>query len=170
MSESLTLDDYLPFRLAVANEAVCSRMPPHFAEFRNLAPADIWVVLTLRTHGPLAQGAIVELTRLGKVKVSRSAQLLAKQRLVRRSPHDTDARSHYLSLTPEGELLGNELGGRACEFQDLVLKALSPEETDVFCELLRRLELSAEQARIGGGAAKRRFLPAGSERAQPLRI
>ncbi|HTM81587.1 MarR family winged helix-turn-helix transcriptional regulator [Asticcacaulis sp.] len=153
MSAKVILDDYMPFRIELANTAAHRLISLYFADLPGLSPASIWIVLALRHHGPLTQRSLVDLIRVGKVTVSRNAQTLAKHRLIQRAAHESDGRSHNLILTADGEALATVIAARARELQALVLQSLTDEEIKLFGRLLGKLEAATHNAQFGSDAA-----------------
>src|SRR5690349_16634908 len=98
----LRLQDYLPYRLSVAANAVSSMIARAYEDRFGLTIPQWRLVAVLADEGPLTPQAICGRTVMDKVPVGRAAQGLLKRRLVRRIPNPTDRRSHLLSLTPAG--------------------------------------------------------------------
>jgi DNA-binding MarR family transcriptional regulator len=80
---------------------------------------------------------------MDKVTVSRSAQALLKRRLVARSDHHADGRSHVLALTREGRSLHAEIAPLALAYEAALISGLAPEEVAMLKRLLNRLQSAA---------------------------
>jgi DNA-binding MarR family transcriptional regulator len=78
------------------------------------------------------------------VTVSRAAQGLAQRRLVARSDHHADGRSHVLTLTTEGARLHAEISPLALAYEAALIAGLSPEEVALLKRLLVRLQGAAD--------------------------
>ena len=105
-----------------------------------------WRLLcVLAEDGRLSQVQIVARTVMDKVTVSRAAQGLAKRRLVTRSQNKADARSHVLTLTPEGRGLHAEIAPLALAYEAALIAGLAPEEVTLLKRLLGRLQSAAGQ-------------------------
>src|ERR1700750_1238026 len=101
----LRLDAYLPYRLSVASNAVSGLIARAYQDRFGLTIPQWRLICVLAEDGGLTQGQIVARTVMDKVPVSRPAQGLLGRRLIARSDHHADGRSHVLALTHEGERL-----------------------------------------------------------------
>lgn len=145
----LKLDDFVPYRMAVTSSAV-SRMVARTYDARFGLSIPEWrLIALLKEDGPSAQQHLVARSGMDKVTVSRAAQALTKRRLIDRSPHENDGRSHLLALTEEGEALHAEVAPAAMRMETDLLSTLRPEDIAKLKELLRKIEASA--LRLGGG-------------------
>ncbi|HEX7758208.1 MAG TPA: MarR family winged helix-turn-helix transcriptional regulator [Caulobacteraceae bacterium] len=141
--ERLVLDDYLPFRLSVASNAVSRLIARAYEDRFGLSIPQWRLIAVLAQDGALTPGAIVTRTAMDKVTVSRAAQGLVRRRLVARVAHEADGRSHHLSLTAEGERLHAEIAPLALAYEAALLSGLAPGEVAVMKMLLKRLEAAA---------------------------
>ncbi|OYW80133.1 MAG: MarR family transcriptional regulator [Asticcacaulis sp. 32-58-5] len=139
----LALDDYLPYRLSVASNAVSTLISTAYDSIHGLKIPEWRLIWVLNEDGPSTQQALVKRTGMDKVTISRAAQALAKRRLITRAPHEYDGRSHHLILTAEGERLFADVAPSAVEFEKVVLANLTVEEVTVLKDLLRRVEDAA---------------------------
>lgn len=139
----LALDDYLPYRLSVASNAVSTLISTAYDSIHGLKIPEWRLIWVLNEDGPSTQQALVKRTGMDKVTISRAAQALAKRRLITRAPHEYDGRSHHLILTAEGERLFADVAPSAVEFEKVVLANLTVEEVTVLKDLLRRVEEAA---------------------------
>lgn len=141
----LRLDDYLPYRLSVASNAVSGLIARAYQDRFGLTIPQWRVVCVLAEDGAATPGQIVARTVMDKVTVSRAAQGLVKQRLVRRSDHHADGRSHVLDLTAEGRRLHAEIAPLALAYEAALISGLTPDEVDLLKRLLSRLQGVAGQ-------------------------
>ena len=141
----LRLDDFLPFRLSVASNAVSGVIARAYQRRFGLTVAEWRVIAVLAERDGLTSQEIVERTVMDKVTVSRAVQALLERGLVERRPHDADRRSHLLSLTAEGRSLHVEVAPLALEFERAVLADLTGAEQAQLAALLRRLEAAASK-------------------------
>jgi DNA-binding MarR family transcriptional regulator len=144
---ALALDDYLPFRLAVASSGV-SRLIARAYEDRFALSIPQWRLLATLAEGPLSQHALVARSAMDKVTVSRAAQGLVGRHLVSRTASLSDGRSHDLSLTETGRRLYAEIAPLALAYEAALLAGLAPAEVAQLKRLLSRLEGAA--ARLSG--------------------
>ncbi len=144
--DSLTLDEYMPYRLAVASGAVSTLISTLYDSLYGLKIPEWRLITILREDGPSTQQALVKRAGMDKVTISRAAQGLAKRRLITRAPHEHDGRSHHLILTSEGERLYADVAPAAVEYEKVMLADFSAEEITQFKKLLRRVEDAALKA------------------------
>jgi DNA-binding MarR family transcriptional regulator len=141
----LKLDSYLPYRLSVASNAVSGLIARAYEDRFGLTVPQWRLLCVLAEDGRLSQVQIVARTVMDKVTVSRAAQGLAKRRLVARSQNKADARSHVLTLTPEGRGLHAEIAPLALAYEAALIAGLAPEEVTLLKRLLGRLQSAAGQ-------------------------
>jgi DNA-binding MarR family transcriptional regulator len=150
--ERLVLDDYLPYRLSVASNAVSRLIARAYEDRFGLTIPQWRLIAVLAEDGAMTPGAAVARTVLDKVTISRAAQALVKRRLVARVAHEEDGRSHRLSLTDEGLRLHAEIAPLALAYEAALLSGLAPGEVAAVKLLLKRLEAAA--VRLSGDAAE----------------
>lgn len=148
--DSLTLDEYMPYRLAVASSAVSTLISTAYDSLYGLKIPEWRLIMILREDGPSTQQALVKRGGMDKVTISRAAQALAKRRLITRAPHEHDGRSHHLILTSEGERLFADVVPAAAEYEKVMLADFSADEVATFKKLLRRVEDAALKAQNNG--------------------
>lgn len=140
---ALKLDAYLPYRLSVASNAVSSLIARAYQDRFGLTVPQWRLICVLAEDGGLTQGQIVTRTVMDKVTVSRAAQGLLARRLVARSEHQADARSHVLSLSEEGRALHAEIAPLALAYEAALIAGLAPDEVVLMRRLLARLQAAA---------------------------
>lgn len=143
--DDLRLDAYLPYRLSVASNAVSGLIARSYQDRFGLTVPQWRLICVLAEDGGLTQGQIVARTVMDKVTVSRAAQGLLKRRLVVRSEHQADGRSHVLRLTDEGASLHAEIAPLALAYEAALIAGLAPEEVSLLKRLLTRLQTAAGQ-------------------------
>jgi DNA-binding MarR family transcriptional regulator len=141
----LRLDAYLPYRLSVASNAVSGLIARAYQDRFGLSVPQWRLICVLAEDGGLTQGQIVARTVMDKVTVSRAAQGLQKRRLVGRSDHQADGRSHVLALTREGAGLHAEIAPLALAYEAALISGLAPDEVALLKRLLARLQSAAGQ-------------------------
>jgi DNA-binding MarR family transcriptional regulator len=141
----LVLDAYLPYRLSVASNAVSGLIARAYEDRFGL-PVPQWrLICVLAEDGALTQGQIVARTMMDKVTVSRAAQGLLKRRLVERTAHHADGRSHVLALSPQGDSLYAEIAPMALAYERTLIAGLSSGEVEDLKRLLLRLQAAATE-------------------------
>jgi DNA-binding MarR family transcriptional regulator len=145
----LKLDDFLPFLLSTASNAVSNLVARtyHTRFGLNIPQWRITAVLA-ETQG-LTQQALCDRTLMDKVTVSRASQALLSRGLVARSPNSQDGRSHMLMLTAEGRRLFNEVAPAALAIEQRLFEAFSDRDMKQFAAFLNRIRNRAES--LSGG-------------------
>ncbi|PTL84290.1 MarR family winged helix-turn-helix transcriptional regulator [Vitiosangium sp. GDMCC 1.1324] len=139
----LKLDEFLPYRLSLASNAVSQVIAQSYADLFGLKMHEWRVITVLAEDGELTQQDIVGRTKMDKVTVSRAAHVLERRKLLRRVTNTEDGRSLRLSLTADGQKLYARVVPAALELEAEVLKGLSAREISELKDVLRRLEEAA---------------------------
>lgn len=147
-ASGLRLDDYLPYRLSVASNAVSGLIARAYEDRFGLTIPQWRLICVLAEDLALTQVDIVARTGMDKVTVSRAAQGLSKRRLISRSEHQRDGRSHMLALTQEGAHLHSEIAPLALAYEAALIAGLAPTEVAMLKRLLSRLQGAAQA--LGG--------------------
>jgi DNA-binding MarR family transcriptional regulator len=124
---SLWLDDYLPYRAAVAASEIGKVISPFYQRF-GLSMPEIAVISVLHEEPELTQQMIVSRTVMEKFTVSRAVRSLNKRGLTRRKEHETDGRSARVSLTPAGRRLFARVVPMSLAYEERLKRALGGEE------------------------------------------
>jgi DNA-binding MarR family transcriptional regulator len=105
------------------------------------------VLVTLGQLGLMTAKAIGAHSHMHKTKVSRAVALLERRKLLMRRANRADLREAFLSLTPAGREIYNELAPLALEFGRDLLQAVDPADREALNRALRTLsKRSAELA------------------------
>jgi DNA-binding MarR family transcriptional regulator len=142
----LLLDEFLPYRLSVASNAVSQAIAHAYERAHGLSMQEWRVIAVVAEGGDLTQRDIVERTKMDKVTVSRAARSLEERELIRRAQNADDARSLRLSLTAAGRKVYVDVVPAALELEREVFRDLSARDLSALRDLLRRVELAAEHA------------------------
>ena len=142
----LKLDDYLPYRLSVASNAVSGLIARAYEDRFALSVPQWRLICVLAEDGGKTQRGIVARTGMDKVTVSRAAIALVERGLMARSPNAHDKRSHLLSLTEPGRDLYAAVAPKALELEARIFSRFSGEELDVFNTMLRRIDAAAQES------------------------
>jgi DNA-binding MarR family transcriptional regulator len=141
----LRLDDFLPFRLSVASNAVSRLIARSYEARFGLKVAEWRLIAVLAETRGLTQQAIVERTVMDKVTVSRAVQGLVERRLAQREPNPKDARSHLVSLTGDGVALHAEVAPIALATERRLIEGLTASEVAELERLLILVERKSEE-------------------------
>jgi DNA-binding MarR family transcriptional regulator len=139
----LKLQDYLPYRLSVAANAVSRLIAQAYEDRFGLTIPQWRLIAVLADEGPLTQQTLCGRTLMDKVTVMRAAQALLRRRLVRRLPNAHDGRSHRLVLSNTGERMYAAIVPLAREYEARLLAGIERREAVRLAELLRRLVRAA---------------------------
>jgi DNA-binding MarR family transcriptional regulator len=141
--KKLRLQDYLPYRLSVAANAVSNLIARAYEDRFDLKIPQWRLIAVLADEGPLTPQLICERTIMDKVTVTRAAQGLLERSLIKREPNSSDGRSHRLVLTASGERLYGQIAPLALEYETQLLAGIDQLEIKKLERQLRRLEQAA---------------------------
>ncbi len=140
----LKLDDFLPYRLSIASNAVSDAVASAYRALFGLKIPEWRLVTILAEGGAMSQQALCGRTRMDKVTVSRAAIALAERGLVSRASNPDDQRSHLLTLTPDGWALYEQVAPKAIELERRVFAGFSEAERAQLRAMLDRMEAAVE--------------------------
>ena len=119
----IKLEDFLPHRLNVCSNLVSAALSRIYADYRIGVPE--WrVIVTLGESGMMTAKAIGAYSFMHKTKVSRAGAQLEKRKLIARKANRADLREAFLSLTPAGRDMYEEIAPVAMRFADKLLATL----------------------------------------------
>jgi DNA-binding MarR family transcriptional regulator len=139
----LKLDQFIPYRLSVASNAVSTRIAQSYRKRFGLKIAEWRLIAILAESERLTPHALCEATRMDKISVSRAAAALIERGLVEASDNPGDGRSHILSLTEDGCSLYAEIAPTALAMETELLARFTDDERVLLDALLRRIEAAA---------------------------
>ena len=140
MPTTLKLDQFLPYRLSIASNAVSEAVAVAYRTLFGLRIPEWRLVAVLAEDGPMSQQALCGRTRMDKVTVSRAAIALVDRGLVRREANPDDQRSHLLTLSEEGWALYEQVSPKALELERRIFQGIDPDEIAALRAMLDRLE------------------------------
>jgi DNA-binding MarR family transcriptional regulator len=147
MGNRLRLQDYLPYRLSVASNAVSRLIARAYERQFGLKIPQWRLLAVLADEGALTQQTLCGRTIMDKVTVMRAAQGLLRRRLVKRLPNAEDGRSHRLAMTAAGKRLYDRIVPLALAYEAQLLAGIQRRDIARFEQLLRRLEQAATARR-----------------------
>jgi DNA-binding MarR family transcriptional regulator len=134
----LELDEFLPHRLNVLSSLVSQALTHVYGDYGIGIPE--WrVLVTLGQFGVMTGKAIGARTHMHKTKVSRAVAQLERRKYIARRPNRDDLREAFLSLTPAGRGVYEELAPRAREFTDRLSEVVAPSDRPAFDRAVRQL-------------------------------
>lgn len=143
-SKTLNLDQFLPYRLSIASNALSERIA---ADYQNKFGLKIpeWRLMAVLGEGkPLTQRELVAATLMDKVTVNRAAKALADRQLIARQAHEADGRSHHLDLTETGRALYDAIVPAALATEERLESHISAAERTALMAILAKLTTAAE--------------------------
>ncbi|MBO9622749.1 MAG: MarR family transcriptional regulator [Sphingomonas sp.] len=146
---TLKLDEFLPYRLSIASNAVSDAVATAYRTLFGLRIPEWRLVTVLAEGGAMSQQALCGRTRMDKVTVSRAAIALAERGLIVRASNPGDQRSHLLTLSPEGRALYKQVAPKALELERRVFAGFTAEERAQLRSMLDRIEESVKQLEAG---------------------
>jgi DNA-binding MarR family transcriptional regulator len=139
----MQLAEFMPYRLAVAAEAVSRSLAAVYAERYGLTRDEWRVIAQLADVRELKATELGERTSLPKMQVSRAATRLEQDGLVVRASDPADRRNLVMRLTQAGRSLYRRLEPLVLERESHLLAALGPAERKAFLQALAKMEASA---------------------------
>jgi DNA-binding MarR family transcriptional regulator len=145
----LKLDKFLPYRLNVCSALVTQALSRIYAARYKIGVPEWRVLVTLGEFGVMTAKAIGAHSQMHKTKVSRAVALLERRKLVSRRANREDLREAFLSLTPAGREVYNELAPAALEFMRQLMEAVDPAERAALDRAITKLIERSAQLSVG---------------------
>ena len=147
----LKLEEFLPHRLNVLSSLVSLALTRVYGRYGIGIPE--WrVLVTLGESGAMTGKAIGAQTHMHKTKVSRAVAQLEERKLLTRRANRADLREAFLSLTPSGRTIYEELAPSALAFMERLAEVVATADRPAFDRAVTQLtkrsaELVAEGER-----------------------
>ena len=135
----LKLEQFLPYRLNVVASLVSQALSRIYADRYGIGVPEWRVLVTLGQFGMMTGKAIGAHSHMHKTKVSRAVAQLEERKLITRKANRADLREAFLSLTPAGRAVYDELAPRALEFTEKLSSVVSTADRDVFDRAVAQL-------------------------------
>jgi len=143
----LKLEQFLPYRLNVVASLVSQALSRIYAERYGIGVPEWRVMVTLGQYGMMTGKTIGAHSHMHKTKVSRAVALLEKRKLVARRANRADLREAFLTLTPAGRAMYEDLAPIALDFANRLAEVMDPADRAAFERAVDRLtERSAKLA------------------------
>lgn len=135
----IDLPNFLPYRLAVATDAVSGRLARRYREEFDLSITEWRVMAVLARFPEISAGEVAARSAMDKVQVSRAvAQLIRSGHLDRRSDAQ-DRRRTVLNLSATGRAIYQRIVPMARAYEQDLFDRLTPEEGEILMRALSRL-------------------------------
>ena len=141
----LKLEEFLPYRLNVAAALASQALSRIYAERYGIGVAEWRVLVTLGQYGAMTGKAVGAHSHMHKTKVSRAVALLEKRRLLARRANKADMREAFLSLTPAGRAIYQDLAPVAAAFARRFIEVIDPADREPFDRALKALAERAQK-------------------------
>ncbi len=149
--EEFRLEEFLPFRLAVASEGVSRVIARQYLGQSGLGMPEWRLLAAIGRFTVLSPTAAGERTSMDKVKVSRAAASLVSRGLLRQSRDPDDGRGRLLRLTRKGATIYSGIAPMAQEVEMALSAGLSRAEWNGLQKALAKL-VDHTQAILANGA------------------
>ncbi len=144
---TLTLQEFLPYRLSVLTNSVSALIATSYSESFGIRIPEWRAIAVLGESPGITSSQIVQRTAMDKVSVSRTVQSLTTKKLIYKRSSATDRRVSHLRLTSKGRNVYEQIVPMALEFERKFLRALSSQEQVVLDRLIHKLQESVNGLR-----------------------
>jgi len=135
----LKLEEFLPYRLNVLASLVSQALSRIYVERYGLGVPEWRVLVTLGEFGVMTGKAVGAHSHMHKTKVSRAVAELEKRKLLTRRANRADLRETFLSLTPAGRTIYEDLAPGALEFARRLIDVVDAADRPAFERAMQRL-------------------------------
>jgi DNA-binding MarR family transcriptional regulator len=150
----LRLEEFLPYRLNVVASLVSQALSRIYVRRYSIGVPEWRVLVTLGQYGVMTGKAVGAHSHMHKTKVSRAVALLEKRKLLARRTNQADMRESFLSLTPAGRAIYEELAPIALDFTDRLTEVINPGDRAAFDRALK--QITDRSAALAAEIAQRR--------------
>lgn len=142
MTEELTLEQFLPFRLNRLAAEVSTRLYHFYADRFGIDVPQWRVMATLGEREPVTAQAVVDSTRTNKSTISRAVGRLEALGWVERVASETDRRQFKLRFTPAGRAVYDKIVPLVLKAEREMLDSLADADRRALLDGLAALEAS----------------------------
>jgi DNA-binding MarR family transcriptional regulator len=135
----LKLDAFLPYRLNVCANLVSRALSRVYSGRYKIGVPEWRVLVTLGEFGMMTAKAIGRHSYMHKTKVSRAVALLERRKLVMRRANHADLREAFLSLTPAGREIYDDLTPMALDFARQLIETVDAADRAALDRALTKL-------------------------------
>jgi DNA-binding MarR family transcriptional regulator len=140
----LQLEGFLPHRLNVLSSLVSQALTQVYSK-HGIGIPEWRVLVSLGQYGAMTGKAVGTHTHMHKTKVSRAVAQLEQRRYIARKANRADLREAFLSLTPAGRAVYEELAPRARDFTEKLSAVVADDDRAAFDRAVAKLtERSAQ--------------------------
>lgn len=136
---TFSINQFLPYLLNQASEAVSKDFQPHYRERYGMLRTEWRILFHLGLHGDMTAKQICDVASIHKTKVSRAVSALEAKRYLSKKTDENDRRLEHLSLTNLGQKVYNDLHSVAQQYDLKITTALSQDEVETLRSVLKKL-------------------------------
>jgi DNA-binding MarR family transcriptional regulator len=140
-----SLDDFIPYKLAVVANRVSQSVGHLFETQFNLQMPEWRILMVLYAYGALIFNEVVDRTSMDKARVSRAQRRLVDLNMIKTSDDPTDGRRLILALTPTGVKRCADILPEAAAREAWFLASLSDEEQKQLDVILDKLMARSQE-------------------------
>jgi DNA-binding MarR family transcriptional regulator len=138
-TSAFQLEDFLPYRLAVAADSVARLIAREHLSKTGLGMSEWRLLAAVGRFGVLSPTAACEHTTMDKVKVSRAAASLVASGLLRQTQDPSDGRGRLLRLTRKGTVVYADVAPTAQTIEETLMVGLGKNEWRALNRALAKL-------------------------------
>jgi DNA-binding MarR family transcriptional regulator len=105
-----------------------------------ITPSQLSALVALRREGPMRPSELASSENVSRATATGLINRLEEKRLVRRTPHPDDARSHVLDLTDEGQRLLLEAARRSNDYLRELIGGLGNDDLTRLLDAVQALQ------------------------------
>src|SRR5271154_4089756 len=135
----LKLEEFLPYRLNVVASLVSQALSRIYVDRYGIDVPEWRILVTLGQYEIMTAKGIGAHSHMHKTKVSRAVGELERRKLLVRHENRADRREAFLTLTPAGRAIYDELAPGALDFAGALFETIDPSDRAAFERALTRL-------------------------------
>ena len=139
------LQNFLPYRLSLLTNTVSQGMAGSYTQKHDINITEWRILAVLGRYPGLTASQVVENTAMDQVAISRGVKSLMSRKLLKRQTDPNDRRRRRLYLTNrKGQKVMEQVIPQARQYEQRLLEALDPEETEALLLILDKLQQKSE--------------------------
>ena len=128
----LKLEEFLPYQLNVVASLVSQVLSRIYVDRYGIDVPEWRILVTLGQYETMTAKAIGTHSHMHKTKVSRAVGELERRKLLVRRENRADRREAFLSLTPAGRAMYDDLAPGALDFARRLFETVDPADRPAF--------------------------------------
>ena len=139
MSEPFVLDNFLPYRFAVAVKTVSRRFSKLYSDQFGISIAEWRIISVVGQESNLSAEQVCDRTTMEKVAVSRAVAKMLDKQILEREFSQQDRRRSELNLSAKGRAIYQKIIPIAQQFEHDLMSDFSDEERALMSRVLEKL-------------------------------